>query len=180
MSLGGRWQVRPGVFSADGADPGSVLLADAVPAVLSGRVADLGAGWGYLSARVLERCRDVSEIHLVEAQASALDCARANVADPRARFHWADATAFRPEAPMDAVIMNPPFHSGRAAEPELGRRFIAAAAGMLRPGGHLWMVANRHLPYEAPLRAAFARVEEIGSDPGYKLFQATAGGRKRG
>lgn len=162
---------RPGVFSADRVDPGSALLAAALPRELSGRVADLGAGWGWLSRAILSHPK-VTELHLVEADLVALDCARANIADPRARFHWDDATTHRPEARYDAVVTNPPFHDGRAGDPRIGRAFIAAAAGMLQRHGTLWLVANRHLPYEQALSAAFAEVTEIGGDPRFKLFKA--------
>ena len=161
----------PGVFSADGPDPGSRALAAALPERLPRRMADLGAGWGWLSAQVLAR-PGVEELHLIEADHAALACARANVTDPRAVFHWADATRFRPPAPLDGVVMNPPFHSGRAADPALGAAFIRAAAGMLGTSGRLWMVANRHLPYEAALAQVFREVAEIGGDGGFKVFLA--------
>jgi len=69
--------------------------------------------------------------------------------------------------------MNPPFHAGRAADPALGRAFIAAAARMLAPSGQLWMVANRHLPYEATLRETFRNVADAGGDGAFKVFHAT-------
>ncbi len=163
---------RPGVFSAEKVDHGSALLAAALPDRLPARIADLGAGWGWLAAQILAR-PGVEVLHLVEADRAALDCARRNIGDPRARFHWEDATRFRPEAPVDAVIMNPPFHTGRAAEPALGAAFIAAAAAMLAPSGRLWMVANRHLPYEAVLARHFREVAEIGGDGGFKLLMGT-------
>jgi 16S rRNA (guanine1207-N2)-methyltransferase len=172
----------PGVFSADGPDPGSQLLAQALPANLPARVADLGAGWGWLAARVLER-EGVREVHLIEAEHSALECARLNVKDSRARFHWADALTFRPEAAFDAIVMNPPFHTGRAGAPRLGAAFIAAAARMLVPQGELWMVSNRHLPYEAVLQGAFREVQELPGSPAFKLHRAQgprrSGARKR-
>ena len=161
----------PGVFSADGIDPGSRLLADAMPAKLGAHIADLGGGWGYLSARALER-GTIQTLDLVEADHSALDCARRNITDPRVRFCWADATRWRPDAQLDGVIMNPPFHAGRAADPALGRAFVAAAAGMLKPSGRLWLVANRHLPYETALAAHFGEVGEIGGDNRFKLLRA--------
>jgi 16S rRNA (guanine1207-N2)-methyltransferase len=163
---------RPGVFSADGPDRGSVVLASALPARLGPRVADLGAGWGYLARAILGR-EGVAEVHLVEADHAALDCARANVTDPRARFHWADAATFVPDAPLDTVVTNPPFHVSRAADPDLGRGFIEAARRMLGPRGDLWLVANRHLPYEKALRAAFRDVAEHGEDPSFKVFHAS-------
>jgi len=163
---------RGGVFSEDGIDPGSALLAETLPAKLGPRVADLGAGWGFLASAVLERA-GVERVDLIEAEALALDCARINVTDPRARFHWADAMTHVPATAYDTVVTNPPFHTGRAAEPGLGRAFIVAAAGMLAPSGTLWLVANRHLPYEAALKERFVSVEEAAGTAAFKVFRAT-------
>lgn len=163
----------PGMFSPDASDPGSRRLAATFPGRLSGRVADLGAGWGWLAQAALAACPDITALDLHEAEALALDAARVNVPDPRARFHWSDVGALRPGVErLDWVITNPPFHQGRGADPGLGVAFIRAAARLLRPDGRLLMVANRQLPYEAPLRAAFRRCESLGEDGGYKLFLA--------
>ena len=161
----------PGVFSAGGVDRGSQLLAAALPAGLPPRVADLGAGWGYLSRAILER-EGVEELHLIEADHAALACARRNITDPRAVFHWTDARTFTPDRPFDAIVTNPPFHSGRAAQPALGLAFIDAARRMLARQGVLWLVANRHLPYEKALADSFREVRQIGQDPGFKIFRA--------
>ncbi|ABG30926.1 ribosomal RNA small subunit methyltransferase C, putative [Roseobacter denitrificans OCh 114] len=170
LTEGGFW-TAPGVFSADAIDPASALLVDALPDKLGHEVADLGAGWGFLSAHILTRA-DVEAVHLVEAEHMALECARRNVTDPRAVFHWADATAWTPGRKVDAVVMNPPFHTSRTADPALGQAFVRAAAAMLKPQGQLWMVANRHLPYEQCLQDSFANCFEIGGDTRFKLFHA--------
>ncbi|MBB5220948.1 16S rRNA (guanine1207-N2)-methyltransferase [Amaricoccus macauensis] len=163
----------PGMFSPEHADPGSRRLAAELPGRLSGRVADLGAGWGWLAAQALSSNPGVTELDLYEADALALDAARANVRDPRARFHWSDATSLAAGTTRyDAVIANPPFHHGRAAEPDIGAAFIAAAARILKPSGTLHLVANRQLPYEAPLAAAFRQVEKIGESGIYKVIRA--------
>lgn len=167
----GDFVTAPGVFSADGVDPASELLGQALPEKPGKHVADLGAGWGYLAAQVLTR-NGVERLDLVEADAIALECARQNVSDPRAQFHWADATRWAPEERVDTIIMNPPFHMGRTADPSLGRAFVTAAARMLKPSGHLWMVANRHLPYERTLDECFAKVEDAGGDNRFKIFHA--------
>ena len=174
---GGFW-TAPGVFSADGVDPASEMLVQALPEAMVGHVADLGAGWGYLSAHILTR--DVKAVHLVEAHDMAVQCARHNVTDPRAQFHWADATTWKPPELMDAVVMNPPFHTGRSADPSLGCAFIAAAARVLKPHGALWMVANRHLPYEETLTNAFTKVVDLDGDARFKLVRAERPKRKRG
>ncbi|SFR09011.1 class I SAM-dependent methyltransferase [Poseidonocella sedimentorum] len=168
----------PGVFSADGIDRASALLADALPAKLGGRVADLGAGWGYLSARALQGRDEIRALHLVEADNAALDCARANVSDPRGQFHWADATEWAAPEPLDAIMTNPPFHTGRSADPALGVAFIRSAARNLAPRGQLFLVANRHLPYERSLMDEFATCVEIAGDKGFKVLHATRPRRK--
>ena len=178
QTIEGGFVTRPGVFSADGVDPASALLAEALPATLPKTVADLGAGWGYLSDAILRR-KGVETLDVVEAEHDALMCAQENITDPRVQFHWADATTFRPDTPLDAVITNPPFHTSRAADPGLGQSFIAAAAGMLKPSGKLWLVANRHLPYETEARAHFTDVQEVAGDNRFKVLLA-AKPRRRG
>ncbi|AXI44999.1 MFS transporter [Sulfitobacter sp. SK012] len=174
---GGFW-TAPGVFSADGVDLASALLIEALPEKLGPEVVDLGAGWGYLAAHILTR-PEIKAVHLVEASHIALECARHNVTDDRAEFHWADATAWKPARSVNCVVMNPPFHTGRAAEPQIGQAFVAAAAQILSSHGDLWMVANRHLPYETELKARFLKVEEIGGDARFKLFHASRPTAKR-
>ena len=51
---------RPGVFAWDRIDPASALLVEHLPSDLAGKGADLGAGYGYLSAEILSRCAKVS------------------------------------------------------------------------------------------------------------------------
>jgi len=157
----------PGVFSATKVDAGSQLLAQALPANLGTAVCDLGAGWGWLSAQIVSRCQS---LHMVEADDWALECARHNV--PQATAHWADVTQWISPQLFDAVVMNPPFHEGRRGVPDLGIAFIAKAAEILRPTGALYMVANRHLPYEAALSAHFDKVTEMNGDGRFKLFCA--------
>ncbi|MEM9715024.1 MAG: class I SAM-dependent methyltransferase [Pseudomonadota bacterium] len=161
----------PGIFSEKGADAGSKFLLDHIPQSLSGKLADLGAGWGWLSGEALKQCPDITEIHLFEAEGKALDCARKNVTDPRASFHWTDVTR-EALGQFDIVIMNPPFHTSRTADPQLGIKFITAAAAALHRGGTLYMVANRQLPYEAELDRRFAKWDEIATSQQYKIIVA--------
>lgn len=168
----------PGVFSADGIDPASAMLADHLPEKLGKCVADLGAGWGYLSARLLER-ENIRTVHLIEADSTALNCARTNITDARAQFHWADATTWQSPDRLDTVVINPPFHTERRANPALGRAFVVAAARLLAPPGQLWMVANRHLAYEATLAEAFSDVQEIAGDNRFKILRAVRPTRPR-
>lgn len=160
----------PGVFSEGKVDLGSALLADALPP-LSGRAADFGAGWGYLSRAIL-RSPAITSLDMIEAERLALDCLTQNIADPRARAIWADATGHAADQPYETIVINPPFHDGRTGTPDLGRAFLRNAARNLVRSGTLWLVANRHLPYEGDLAALFKEVAEIGGDGRFKLIRA--------
>lgn len=175
--LDGRVLSRPGLFAWDRVDPASALLATHLPRELAGRAADLGAGWGYLSRELLSRNPGIAVLDAYEAQARALPVLRANLAGfaPRVdlHLHWHDVTG-GVEGGVDVVVSNPPFHADdRVDRPELGRRFIEVAAAALEPGGRFFMVANRHLPYEATLASNFRHVRVLDDAQGFKAFEAT-------
>ena len=161
---------QPGVFAWDRIDAGSLLLARTLPP-LKGAGIDLGCGYGTLATVVLGSAA-VTGLRLVDLDRRAVEAARRNVTDPRATFEWADARALEAAADLDFVVTNPPFHDGGAEDKRLGQAFIHKAAALLHKGGVLWLVANRHLPYEAELNAAFKRVTKVADAGGYKVYEA--------
>jgi 16S rRNA (guanine1207-N2)-methyltransferase len=170
---------RPGLFAWDRIDRASALLAEHLPANLHGRVADLGAGYGYLSTQLVARCPRVDALDLYEAEARALEPARTNLARAKREcgrelattLYWHDVTRGLAQR-YDAIVSNPPFHQGRADLPELGRAFIVSAAEALLPDGRLLIVANRHLPYEAVLASRFHEVRTLVVREGFKVIEA--------
>lgn len=173
-SDGIRFLTRPGVFAWNRVDAASRLLATHLPAELHGRVADFGAGWGYLSMQVLARCPRIASLDLYEADARALALADENLVDASVpvHCHWHDVGRGVTER-FGAIVCNPPFHAlGRGERPDIGRAFIAAAARALEPGGILWLVANRHLPYEEALADGFAGVRIVAQQGGFKVVHA--------
>lgn len=166
----GLW-TQPGVFSWDRIDGGTAALVEALPS-LAGAGADFGCGVGVLGKAVLASDK-VTALSLIDLDRRAVAAARRNVDDGRARVFWADLRGPEPALEgLDFVVMNPPFHDGGAEDRALGQAFIRRAAGALRTGGALWMVANRHLPYEAPLAEAFKRVTPRGETGLYKIYEA--------
>lgn len=170
---------QAGIFSSDHVDPGSALLAQHLPSHLHGSVADLGAGWGYLTDRLLQSCRKVGRVDLFEADRRALECAKLNLARWQSEssstdllhFHWHDVTTGLPSQ-YDAIVMNPPFHSGQATDVDLGRVFLKTAISSLKRGGKLFLVANRQLPYEAVFETSGLAWRKPAEDKIYKLLFA--------
>ena len=166
----GLWS-HPGVFSWDRLDPGTAMLIEHLPA-LSGRGADFGCGIGVLAHAVLASAA-VTELGLIDIDRRAIECAQHNVTDARARFLWADLRS--PNAALtdlDFVVMNAPFHDAGAEDKALAQSFVRRAAESLRKGGVCWLVANRHLPYEAILQPLFKRVERASETGGFKIYEA--------
>ncbi|MFK7851966.1 MAG: class I SAM-dependent methyltransferase [Akkermansiaceae bacterium] len=169
--LGTDYWVAPGVFSAERIDPGSRLLKEYLPASLRGEVADLGAGWGYLSDVALAKSPKISQIDLFEADSRALECAHRNVPD-KAVFHWHDVTGGLPSK-YDHIIMNPPFHTAQTKDLDLGKSFLTVAAASLKRRGSLHLVANRQLPYESHLESLGLRSRILTENHAYKVIFAS-------
>jgi len=169
-----RFRTAPGMFSFERVDAGSRLLADNLPSDIKGKVADFCAGWGYVAAEVAARAKELKALDLFEADFDALEAAKANVPNTPVQpaFHWQDLAKEPVERRYDLVVMNPPFHQDRDADPEIGQRMIKAASAALKPGGRLFMVANRHLPYQPVLAQAFSSVQEIAVDSAFRVYSA--------
>jgi len=161
---------QPGVFAWDRIDAGSALLAQHLPP-MKGAGIDLGCGYGALAIVAL-RSPAVTSLKLVDMDRRAVEAARKNVEDPRVTIEQADARLIDDSGDLDFVVSNPPFHDGGAEDRRLGQAFVRKAAGLLKKGGVAWIVANRHLPYEAELNEAFKRVRMVADAGGYKLFEA--------
>lgn len=167
----GLWS-QPGVFSWDRIDPGSALLLQHLPP-LNGRGADFGCGLGILSRSVL-RASSVTHMTLIDIDRRAVECAQHNIVDTRAQFFWADLRGATPElSGLDFVVMNAPFHDAGTEDKALALGFVKRAAAALRKDGVCWLVANRHLPYEAIMQPLFKRVTLKIETGGYKIYEAT-------
>jgi 16S rRNA (guanine1207-N2)-methyltransferase len=164
----GLW-TQPGVFSWDRIDPGSALLIRHLPD-FSGHGADFGCGLGVVAHGILASPK-VKSLVLVDIDRRATELCARNVVDPRVTILWADVRGLN-NGPFDFIAMNPPFHEAGKESKELGRGFIASAAANLRRGGRCWLVANRHLPYEAALARNFRSVSPIAEEAGFKVIEA--------
>lgn len=174
VEIDGRFTTVAGLFSHDRVDEASRILGERLPEDFSGLAADFGAGWGYLSAMLAEHAPRTVGIDLYEADFRALERAKVNLApvdgDVALGFHWHDLVHEPVPRRYDLIVMNPPFHTGKAAEPSLGQAMIKAASKALKPGGMLKLVANRGLPYEPVLAENFRKSGEEYRNARFKIL----------
>jgi len=163
-------------------DKGSKIFSDTLATeMVVGAGADLGAGYGYLTHSVLANvANQISSVELVDADRRALDAALINLAPfsahTRLARHWCDVcdqgdVASLPTE-LDWILMKAPLHQHRQHAISLGHRFITVAAGRLRPGGVLFMVANEGFGFDGVLKSKFSVISILAHRDGFKVFRA--------
>ncbi len=174
----------PGVFSADRFDLGTRLLADEAAALEeilpdAREIVDLGCGTGILGMLAL-RALPTATVTFLDESSHAVASARHNVelnlatlgtnAIERSRFirsHVFD-DAELPE--IDLVLCNPPFHHANAMSDAVAWQMFVESQRVLRPGGEIWVVANRHLGYHEKLSRIFEATALVASHPKFVII----------
>ena len=86
-----------------------------------------------------------------------------------------DGLAFLPDASVDLVLLNPPFHSGSTVTAELAERLFAEAARVLRPGGELRAVWNTPLGYRPSLERLVGPTRQLARTPKFTVTGSVRG-----
>ncbi len=172
--LAGRTLVQhAGVFSHHHLDIGTRFLLEHLPPV-HGRVVDLGCGNGVLGVAAGLASSD-AEVILTDASYLAVASAEAS---------WRAVHGDRPvealvtdgleavDGPVDLVLCNPPFHSGRGTSDATAWAMFSAARQSLRPGGELRVVGNRHLGHHARLAKLFGGCTVEASNAKFVVLRA--------
>ncbi|HPU02799.1 MAG TPA: methyltransferase [Rhodoglobus sp.] len=162
----GIWVCATGAtFAGTRIDIGTRALLAVLPTVApdATTAADLGCGSGVVAA-VLAQARpelavlasDVSAGAVASARATAEANALTNVTVTRD-----DALGGQPDASLDLVVLNPPFHLGATVHTGAASKLFAAAARVLKQGGELVTVYNSHLGYRAELTRVVGPTDEL-------------------
>jgi 16S rRNA (guanine1207-N2)-methyltransferase len=177
----------PGLFSWDRLDKGTEILLQNLPFSLQGVGADFGAGFGMIGDKILSRYKSVEKLYCLENDRRALQACEKNLApfnkdsdENKARVSFHHIDILDPMDPLwitlhqslDFIVMNPPFHQGKAGEPALGQAFIKRAAQCLKKDGRLFFVANLHLPYEKMVEQEFEFQRVVSDTKNYKIIEA--------
>lgn len=180
-----------GGFSPSSIDIGTKFLLDNIGDVAelvptTGeplRVVDLGCGNGIIGLRIARDLAAVDANFLVDAvddSALALAAAESSweatfpgVAAERVAFrHHHRLIEVVEKRSVDLVVVNPPFHDDRVVGDDTAWSMFTDAHKVLRPGGSLVVVGNRHLAYHAKLKKIFGAVDTMASNKKFVLLRA--------
>lgn len=171
-----------GAFAGTGIDIGTRALLqhlDAIPHDATDAV-DLGCGTGVLAV-LLARGSESLVVTATDESAAAVASAEATVAanglEGRVRVVRANGAETVPDASVDVVLLNPPFHVGAAVHDGVARTLFADASRVLKPGGELWAVWNSHLRYRPTLERIVGPTRQVSRDPKFTVTVSTRGGQ---
>lgn len=166
---------RPNVFSQDKLDIGTRLLLEHLPDVSDdSRVLDMGCGNGVVGTTLAGRF-DGGVVVFTDVSYAAFGSATETWTttrpdDGRGQFHAVDLASCVPDQTVDLVVINPPFHDQHVVGDETAMRMFVDARRVLRSGGEVRIVANRHLGYHQRLRTLFGNLETVASNPKFVVL----------
>lgn len=169
-----RFLTDAGVFSRGEVDFGTDVLLRALPQEMTGRVLDLGCGWGAVGASVGKKypaCRIV----MSDVNERALALAAKNAAANGVQAEMAQSDGLeRVEGPFDYILTNPPIRAGK----QVIYRLFAESAQKLSPEGSLYIVIRKQQGAESAvkyLKTIFQQVDTVDKSGGFWVIRCREG-----
>jgi 23S rRNA (guanine1835-N2)-methyltransferase len=165
------------VFSRESLDIGTRLFLKHIPTLPDAHdIIDLGCGNGVVGLIAAER-NPAATIHFIDeshmAVASAIENFRqAFGIEYPATFQLGDGLANVESDSADLVLCNPPFHQQSAVGDHIAQKMFSDSQRVLKSGGELWIVGNRHLGYHKSLKQIFGNVTLIDSNKKFVVLRA--------
>lgn len=166
------------VFSREKLDIGARFFLQHLPTVhANSRVIDLGCGNGTLSLQLLQQqpeCQLILTDESYMAVASAKATLAYNLADllEHCQFVVDDCLSQQETQSADWVICNPPFHQQTAVTTHIASQMFRDAKRVLKTGGRLRIVANRHLAYKTQLEKVFGHCQQLAANPKFVILES--------
>ena len=166
-----RFETDRGVFSRLEMDRGTEVLLEALPEQLSGRVLDMGCGYGALGVS-LGKANPACQLTMADINERAVSLAALNAARngvPAETMQSDGFTALQGRA-FELIVLNPPIRAGKAVI----YRMFADAAASLAAGGALVIVIRKQQGAQSAktyLQSLFAQVAVVDRSGGYWVIR---------
>ncbi len=166
------------VFSREKLDLGTRFFLQHIPAGdAAKKIIDLGCGNGIVGL-IAAQLNPNAELSFFDESYMAVASAKANFNalfgdSRRAEFSTIDCLSGVPHDSFDCVLNNPPFHHNNAMSDAVAWQMFSEANEVLKPGGELWVIGNRHLPYHLKLKRIFGNVTVITNNKKFVIIKAS-------
>ncbi len=164
-----------GVFSKNRVDEGSlILLKTLIPLHLSGKILDLGCGYGPIGL-TLAMFSPEARVDLAEINTRALALAKRNAErlNLSQRVNCLQSDIYKSvEGPYDSIVVNPPIRAGKKVTWEM----YAGAKQLLVNGGSLYIVIRKAQGAESAsqyIKEVFGNITLLNRKKGYLVYQAS-------
>lgn len=164
------------VFSREKLDIGSRFFIQNLPDDNRYQtIIDLGCGNGVVGLMAAEKNPDAC-LRFVDESYMAVASARLNFerAWPGrdAQFCVTDCLQGFEQNSCDLILNNPPFHQQNAIGDFIAWQMFKESLQVLKPGGELWVIGNRHLAYHTKLKRLFGNCQTVQSNNKFVILKA--------
>lgn len=169
------------VFSRDSLDIGTRFFLQHLPSRQDAcDIIDLGCGNGLVGLIAAERS-PAATVHFVDESFMAVASARDNFyrafgEQREATFRVGDGLMEVEPASADLILCNPPFHQQNTVGDQIAVSLFKQAHRVLRKGGELWVIGNRHLDYHSTLSRLFGAHSVVASNSKFIIVKTTLTG----
>ncbi len=169
-----RFLTDAGVFSRGEVDFGTDVLLKALPDDLSGRVLDLGCGWGAVGVSVGKKY-PACDLTMCDVNERAMELARKNALSNGVKAEAVQSDGLENvEGPFDYILTNPPIRAGK----QVSYRLFAESAQKLSPEGSLYIVIRKQQGAESAvkyLKTIFQQVDTVDKSGGFWVIRCREG-----
>lgn len=165
------------VFSYGKIDYGTMYFLEHFPRFKNQpeKVIDLGCGDGSLALLAAYKWPE-TPILCVDDSYLAVESAKENFKingyEGRSEFKVTDCLTGIPAKSADLILCNPPFHEYHAVSMGIAGRMFKDSFRVLKTGGSLFIVKNKHLGYQSYLEKLFGECKTIAGNKKYEILKA--------
>jgi len=175
------------LFSARKLDFGTAFLLENFPKLKISeeetcKIVDFGCGNGIISLFLSKKYydNDLMKFTLIDESSMAIDSAKRSIEENEAeeiineRYKFLTDNSFDKleNDSVDYIVSNPPFHQEFAVNQEITQNMLEDAYRVLKTGGEVFIVANRHLQYHGKIQRVFGNYKNVAANPKFVILSA--------